>query len=258
MLTNKFQENWRVEHFYPGCGPRCIPIRKGIYMVKNWSFTLLFFIIFLMFSGIFSSCSKEKVDTEFLIRVRNVQVTLFEFQQAMESAKEEAFPGELNIDPEALNHLRVQVLNQLTEELIIIKRGKDLGLTISEDELNQAVEAIKSDYPDDTFEETLLEGAVSFEAWKDKLATRLLVEKVIQRDLIDQVQLTPDDITAYYQSLPEDQRDKETTTEETNEKMVIRLRRIKAEESYKEWMETLQQQYPVEVNRVRWEKLNQK
>ena len=63
-----------------------------------------------------TACAKDNTANEYLIRVREHQVTLSEFQQAVESARDEAFPGERDIEPEMLNQLRVQVLNQLRYE----------------------------------------------------------------------------------------------------------------------------------------------
>ena len=43
----------------------------------------------------------------------------------------------------------------------------------------QAAAEIKKDYPEDTFEKTLLEFAVSYESWETRLRNRLLMEKVV-------------------------------------------------------------------------------
>ena len=108
-----------------------------------------------------AACTREQESDAYLIRVRDRQVTVSEFKQAVEAAFKEAFPGQRDIDSQALNQLRVQVLNQFTEELIIMERGKDLGFTVSDAEIDKALAAIKADYPDNTFEETLLENAIS-------------------------------------------------------------------------------------------------
>lgn len=201
------------------------------------------------------ACSKDNVADEYLIRVRDRQVSLAEFQQAVESASKEAFPGERSIDPEAMNQLRVQVLNQLTEELIIIERGAELNISVSDAEIDRALADIKADYPDNTFEETLLENAIAFEVWEKKLATRLMVEKVVAKELIDRVKLAPDDISAYYRELGDRSVSDEIDAEAQNEKIVLQLRRIKAEAAYQQWIDELRNQYQVAVNQKQWEKL---
>lgn len=202
-----------------------------------------------------TACAKDNAANEYLIRVRELQVTLSEFQQAVESAREEAFPGERDIEPEMLNQLRVQVLNQLSEELLIIERGAELGISVSEAELDEALAAIKADYPDNTFDETLLENAISFEAWKQKLARRLVVEKVIAKELIDNVKLTTEEMAEYYQEANKKSASPNIDSDEQNEKIVLQLRRIKAEAAYRQWIEDLRSRYQVEINQAQWEKL---
>jgi hypothetical protein len=198
-------------------------------------------------------CTQKKVEEDYLIKAGDAKIMVAEYERAFEMASEEAFPGEDDIDIQQVNDLRMRVLNQLIEELIIAQRAKALGLSISEDELEKAVAAIKADYPDDTFESTLLENAISLAEWKHKLAMRILIEKVIEKELIDTVQITADDVTAYYDShfpdgAPED-------ADITRHRIVTHLRRQKAEEEYKTWMEGLRQTYPAQINQEHWNRL---
>lgn len=211
----------------------------------------------IIFAGLAAGlgCSRKKTEEDYLLRVRNLVLTVSEFNQAVEAAGEEAFPGEESIDPEALNDLRMRVLNQSTEELTIAAFAANKGIQVTDDELEKAVAEIKSDYPDNTFEETLLENAVSFQYWKKKLALRLLVEKVIAKELVDQVQISSEDIAAYYkanyaQGVPEGESE-----DEINQRIVNHLRQQKAEAAYKDWVETLRQAYPVEINHQVWDRL---
>lgn len=212
--------------------------------------------ILLAWSILFAfGCSKQGAQSDYLIRVRSSTVTVAQFKQILEAASEEAFPGDEEISPKALNDLRMRVLNQLTEELLITERAKDLGLSISKAEVDQAVAAIKADYPDNTFEETLLENAVSFEVWKQKLKKRLLVKKVIDKELVDKVQITREDVKAYYKTNypkgPPEGEDEDTL----NAKIVKHLRQQKAEQAYKEWLDGLKKTIPVEVNQKQWNRL---
>ena len=229
------------------------------FQQKYWNALRLYPLItrILLIWGILFifSCSKHGTKDDYLIRVRNSTVTVAQFNQILEAASEEAFPGEQEISPKALNDLRMRVLNQLTEELIITERAKDLNLRISETELNQAVEAIKADYPDNTFEETLLENAVSFEVWKQKLMKRLLVQKVIAKELVDKVQITREDVEAYYKRNypqgPPEGEDMDTL----NARIVKHLRQQKAEQAYKDWLDELRKTIPVELNQKQWNRL---
>jgi len=203
----------------------------------------------------FWACSQKSRDDDYLIRVGTSTVSVAEFKHAVEASSEEAFPGEQAISPSALNDLRVRVLNQMTEELIITEHAKQVGIQVTDQELEASIAAVKADYPDDTFEKTLLENAISFQAWKRKMATRLLIDKVIDKELVDKVEITSEDVTAYFRAhfpsgVPEGEG-----VDQINQRIVQHLRQQKAEEMYQNWIETLRKNFPVDVHQDRWNRL---
>lgn len=203
----------------------------------------------------FFHCSRPTQDDEYLIRVGGSTVTVSEFKHAVDASADEIFPGEQEISAASRKELRIRVLNQLTEELVISERAKALGLSVTDEELEQAVADIKADYPDDTFEKTLLENAVSFQAWKKKLATRLLINKVIEKELVDKVEITSQDLADYFQvHYPEGVPEGENA-DEINQKIVRHLRHQKAEEMYQAWIENLRKSYPADIDQQRWNRL---
>lgn len=200
-------------------------------------------------------CGRKHSGDNVLLQVGSQSVRLSEFQRDVEAAAEEAFPGEHKPNSNSLNDLRVRVLNQLTDELIICEYAGGLSLKVTEAELDKAVQAIKADYPDETFEETLLENAVSFQVWRQKLARRLLVEKVITKELVDRVEITTEDVAEYYkthyaQGPPADQPE-----QDLNMKIITHLRQQKAEKMYQGWIDGLRKSYPVSVNQKQWDAL---
>jgi FKBP-type peptidyl-prolyl cis-trans isomerase (trigger factor) len=184
-------------------------------------------------------------------------ISVSEFRQSEEAAAEEAFPGEHNIEISVREEMRMRVLNQLTEELLIAEKARTLGIQVSEEEINLSIEAIKADYPDNTFEETLLENAVSFDIWKQKLIRRLLIDKVIQQELVDNVKITSSDVSEYVKKhFPQGPPEKEDMNG-FNQRVVHHLRQQKAEQAYKEWLDKLRVEFPVEVNREQWRLLKE-
>ena len=228
-----------------------LPGKPPLGFIRWISALFLITVVLLTNAG----CTRKKVEVEYLIRVRNISMTLSEFNQTVKAASEEAFPGEQNIDPAALNDLRMRVLNQITEEMMISSYAADQGIQVTTEELEKAVADIKADYPDNTFEETLLENAISFQYWQKQLATRLLVEKVIAKELVLPVQITSEDIAEYYkanypQGVPGDKN-----ADEINQRIIKHLRQQKAELAYKEWIASLRKTYPVEIDHQLWDRL---
>lgn len=201
------------------------------------------------------ACSQKSKDDDYLIRVGQSVVTVAEFKRAVEAAGEEAFPGEEPISPSAMNDLRVRVLNQLTEELIITQHAKQLGIHVTEEELDASIAKVKADYPDDTFEKTLLENAVSFQSWKQKMATRLLIDKVIDKELVDKVEITSQDISEYFKAHFPDGVPEGEDADQINKRIVQHLRQQKAEKMYQTWIEKLRKAFPVDVHEQRWSRL---
>ena len=208
-------------------------------------------------AAIVSSCSQKSPDQDYLIRVNDRVITVDQFKRSVDAASEEAFPGEQNVSFENIQDLRVRVLNQLSEALMIAAHASAIGLSVDDAELTSRVDAIKADYPDDTFQETLLENAVSFESWKQKLAMRMLVEKVVEKELVDQVDITSADVATYIQNHYPDGAPDEESPDTTNQRIVRHLRHQKAEKRYPEWIESLRERYPVDVNQERWNQVAQ-
>ena len=143
----------------------------------------------------------------------------------------------------------------MSEELIITTHAATIGVAVSDAELAQAVEAVKADYPDETFEETLLENAVSFDAWKQKLATRMLVGKVVEKEIVDTVEITSTDIATYIQKYYPDGAPAGEDSDAIHQKIVRHLRHQKAEQIYPQWIESLREKYRVDINQKRWQQL---
>lgn len=75
------------------------------------------------------------------------------------------------------------VLADLIDQALIINRAKQLGLTVSKAELEQAENKMKSDYGEKGFNDLLLSSAVNHFDWRADLKRRLLIEKTIDREI---------------------------------------------------------------------------
>ena len=141
--------------------------------------------------------------------------------------------------------------------MILLERADEIGISVTDIELEKAVAAIKSDYPSGEFENTLLEFAVSYETWESRLKTRLIMEKVIEKELENRITITPEDIAAYYKKNFQGKKGESESTPasgDINEIIVKQLRRETAEERYKTWIEDLKTNYKIEINNEQWEK----
>jgi hypothetical protein len=201
------------------------------------------------------SCSQSQPETDYLVRVAGQIVTIDQFQRRVQTAGEEAFPDAQGPDGADFSALRLRLLNQISEELIIAAHATSIGVAVSDAEIEQSVKKIKADYPDDTFKETLLENAVSFDTWKQQLAMRLLVDKVVKKEIVDRVNITGEDVAGYIQTHYPGGAPTGDDKEAVHQKIVRHLRYLKAEQLYPQWMDQLRKQYPVDINQERWDQL---
>jgi len=184
-------------------------------------------------------------------------LTVLDFNQAFEVSKT-AYAHNIRQQPEELRDAQVRLLNQLTVELLMLERAKELEISVSDDELERAVSEIKSDYPEGEFEETLIEFAVSYDVWLNRLRTRLTMDKVVEAELKNRISISPEDISQYYKKNFEGKEiepDSSQSSEDINEAIVKQLRHEKAERAYKTWIEELKTKYPININSEQWDKI---
>ena len=189
-----------------------------------------------------------------LIRTDQQTITRAQFERAFEAARI-AYSDDRSVDPRVIHDARMRLMNQMAEELIIDRRAKELGIVLEEAELEAAIEKIKKDYPDNTFEQMLLESAIPFSLWKERLRVRLLMEKVVDRELVQPLEITAQDVEAYYKANEKELAVKTGKSPEMDlERYIVeQLRREKVEAAYPQWMEGLRQRYQVEINWELWE-----
>ena len=206
-----------------------------------------------------TGCEQPNSDygNEELLRVGDRVLTVHDFNEAFEISKT-AYAHNIRQQSEDLRDAQIRLLNQLTVEMLILERGEEQGISLTDEELESAVSDIKSDYPKGEFEKTLIEFAVSYDAWLSRLKTRLTVKKVVDEELKNRISISAEDISDYYKSNyqgRENKSDTKASSEDINETIVKQLRREKSEQAYKSWIEELKAIYPIEINSEQWDRI---
>ena len=221
----------------------------------NYNVLLCVLLIICLLAGCADSESNEK--DEFFIKVGDSVLTVFEFNRAFEIAKASYPHGTLK-NPADVKDARLQLFYQMTEEMIIQERAKELGIKVYDSEVEKAVSDIKGDYPNDEFEQTLLENAVSYQSWKEGLKNRLLLEKVVAKELGEQIEINSEDISKYYEEHYKDDSltlDSKEISKDISASIMKHLRMKKMEDAYKSWIKKLQKRYKIEINKAQLEKI---
>ncbi len=100
---------------------------------------------------------------------------------------------------EGQEHPMETLVKKMTDYYLILGYGKQQGIKVSDDELEAAVKDIKKDYSEKDFQETLLQGYIDFEEWKESFRSRLLMKKIMEKVLEGVQPVSFDEIKGYYQ-----------------------------------------------------------
>jgi hypothetical protein len=221
----------------------------------------IFLAKLIFFGFVLTGCYNKGADVKdsYLFKIGSRTVSVFEFNKALEIA-EIAYPHNVTQDSETYNTIRRQLLNQMIEEVIFLTEAEKLNIVVSDDDFKKMVEDIKSDYPDDEFERTILENAVSYDTWEQRMKIRLIMEKLVKTQVEDQIIITKEDVLKYYRennpdrTLTSESRDQQDSI---NEMIVKRLKRQKAQEAYIPWIKDLKDRYrdKIKINEKKWKEI---
>ena len=219
---------------------------------------LLIVIIFTI-----TSCSQSKdgkSEKNILIQINGNKITVSDYKKALEISKT-GYQHNFTQNKKALAFVQERLLKQMTEELLLKTYAKDKKISISNSELKKEIETIKLQYPDNLFDQLLLENAISFKSWSERLKIRLLMEKVIKIEVTPKVKVTTSDMKEFYRKYykndlsPKEKTMAKVRRENTNALLVKLLRKKKTEELYKKWIDEIRLLYKVKINHDLWKKI---
>lgn len=201
--------------------------------------------------------SSSDFEKHYLIRVENEILNVSDFNRAFEIAKM-VYPDEAFLEPETLQEIRAEIIQEMTEELIIMNRAKELGISVTDQRLENEIWKFQKDYPDETFEKELLENAIPYSYWKESLRRKLLKDLVVYEELEKNISVTPQEIKSFYEKHFEDtphNTKNETQAMVFSQKMIRLLHKEKAKELYPSWIKSLWGHYNIEFNQTAWDKI---
>lgn len=98
---------------------------------------------------------------------------------------------------EALS-LKLNVLDELINNEILLERAKKLNLEASDGEVEDKFTELKSPYTEDEFQRQLKERNVSVIDLKSDLRRQLSITKLLNREVVAKISITDQDVTEFY------------------------------------------------------------
>ncbi len=94
--------------------------------------------------------------------------------------------------------LRLNILHELIDDEILMRRAEKLGLLATDEEVDRKYGEIRSPYTQEEFDKRLKEKKLTASDFKRDLRRSLTVEKVINKEVTSKINVSDQDITDYY------------------------------------------------------------
>jgi peptidyl-prolyl cis-trans isomerase SurA len=105
--------------------------------------------------------------------------------------------GQAPSQEEALS-LKLNVLDELINNEILIERAKKLNLEASDGEVEDKFTELKSPFTEDEFQRQLKERGVSVDDLKRDLRRQLSIQKLLNREVVAKILITDQDVADFY------------------------------------------------------------
>jgi peptidyl-prolyl cis-trans isomerase SurA len=105
--------------------------------------------------------------------------------------------GQTPSQEEALS-LKLNVLDELINNEILIERAKKLTLEASDGEVEDKFTELKSPYTEDEFQRQLKDRGVSVDDLKRDLRRQLSIQKLLNREVVSKISITDQDVAEFY------------------------------------------------------------
>ncbi len=103
------------------------------------------------------------------------------------------------ISDEQADNLRLNILHGMIDNEILMQRAEKLGLIATDDEVNAKITEAKAPYTQEEWDKQLKQRGITADDVKREFRQQLTIQKVLNREVVSKINITDDDIKAYYE-----------------------------------------------------------
>jgi len=96
--------------------------------------------------------------------------------------------------------LRLNILHQMIDDEILMRRAEKLGLLATDEEVDRKYNEIKSPYTQEEFDQRLKDKKITLADFKRDIRRSITVDKVLNKEVSSKINITDQDITDYYKA----------------------------------------------------------
>jgi peptidyl-prolyl cis-trans isomerase SurA len=149
--------------------------------------------LFLLLSGI--GCNTNKATEGVMATVNGRKILRTEVDKYFNNQTAQA--PQKPTDEQA-DTLRLNILKELIDNEILMQRAEKLGLLATDDEVNAKLAEIKAPFSQQDFDKRLADRGITLADFKADLRRSITVEKVLNKEVTSKINVSDEDITAYY------------------------------------------------------------
>jgi peptidyl-prolyl cis-trans isomerase SurA len=94
--------------------------------------------------------------------------------------------------------LRLNILHQMVEDEILMRRAEKLGLLATDEEVDRKFNEIKAPFTQEEFDKRMQAQKIVVADFKREIRRSITVEKVLNKEVVSKINVTDQDITDYY------------------------------------------------------------
>ena len=94
--------------------------------------------------------------------------------------------------------LRLNILRQMIDDQILMRRAEKLGLLATEDEVDRKFNEIKAPFTQEEFDKRMQDRKVTVADFKSDIRRSITVDKVLNKEVSSKINITDQDINDYY------------------------------------------------------------
>ncbi len=96
--------------------------------------------------------------------------------------------------------LRLNILHQMIDDEILMRRAEKLGLLATDDEVDKKYNEFKAPFSQEEFDKRLAEKKITAPDFKRNIRRSITVEKVMNKEVNSKIDVTDQDVTNYFNS----------------------------------------------------------
>ncbi len=160
-------------------------------------------ILVLLFIGValyFNLHKKSSLSDTVLIRVNGSALTAGELSEQLARSLEE-YDNVMARDSSVVEFQKSRIIEGFIHKTLLVEWAKQNNISVSDQEINKEIDAVRSNYPDDiSFNEALAVSKQTLSDWKKVLSEKILQKKVFAVLMKDVAEPSEEDLRSYYNS----------------------------------------------------------